>query len=58
MVIKDKKRSENHVVELTKKELEIQKEFLDEKIFVVKEIPWSADITNYKPTRVFPPLFN
>lgn len=55
--IKDKKGTENLVPnhlsrlannEATDKEKEIEEEFLDEKLFAMRERPWFADMTNFK----------
>lgn len=42
---------------MTLKEPEIQDEFLDKKLFTVKDRPWFADITNYKASGVIPREF-
>lgn len=59
MKIKDKKGSENVVAdhlfrlnnsEVTIKEVEIQEEFPNEKLLVVQERLWFADMANFKAT--------
>jgi len=59
LVIKDKKRSENlvvdHISRLTKaeimcKEKEIMETFPNEKLLAIKERPWFADMANFKAT--------
>ena len=66
-MIKDKKGSENFVVnylsrlvntKVTNTQSELQEEFPNEKLMMVKERPWFADITNFKATRVIPEDFN
>ena len=61
--VKDKKRSENVVAdhlsrllndEVTTKEKEILEEFLNEKLLVVQERPWFADMANFKAAGVIP----
>nr|KYP32913.1 Retrovirus-related Pol polyprotein from transposon 17.6 [Cajanus cajan] len=64
--IKDKSGKENLVAdhlsrlvndEVTMKEREIMEEFLDEKLLMVQERPWFADLANFKVTRVIPEDF-
>jgi len=61
--IKDKKGSENHVAdhlsrlaneEVIVREAEVIDEFLDEKLLVVQERPWFADMANFKAARIIP----
>jgi len=61
--IKDKKGSENHVADhlsrlaneaITAKEAEVLDEFPDEKLLVVHERPWFADMTNFKAAHIVP----
>uniref|UniRef100_A0A151UHL8 Retrovirus-related Pol polyprotein from transposon 17.6 n=1 Tax=Cajanus cajan TaxID=3821 RepID=A0A151UHL8_CAJCA len=65
--IKDKKGCENHVAdhlsrlvneEVTSQKEEILEEFPDEKLFVVRERPWFADMANYKAAGVVPEEYN
>jgi len=61
--IKDKKGSENHVAdhlsrltneEVTTRESEVLDEFPDEKLLVVQERPWFADMANFKAAGIIP----
>jgi len=61
--IKDKKGSENHVVDhlsrlaneaITAKEAEVLDEFPDEKLLVVHERLWFADMANFKAAHIVP----
>jgi len=61
--IKDKKGSENHVAdhlsrlaneEVTARESEVIDEFPNEKLLVVQERPWFADMANFKTIRIIP----
>jgi len=65
--IKDKKRTENSVAdhlprlinnEVTKIKQEVLEEFLDEKLLMVQERLWFADMRNYKATVFIPEDFN
>ncbi|GAU34191.1 hypothetical protein TSUD_162920 [Trifolium subterraneum] len=65
--IKDKKGTENLVAdhlsrlvnnEVTKHEHEVIEEFPDEKLFMVQERPWFADMANYKVSGLIPDDFN
>lgn len=61
--IKDKKGSENVVADhlsrlenaaVTVQENEVREEFRDEKLFMVKERPWFADMANFKAANTIP----
>jgi len=61
--IKDKKGSKNHVAdhlsklaneEVTARESEVIDEFLDEKLLMVQERPWFADMANFKAAGIIP----
>jgi len=61
--IKDKKGSENHVAnhlsrlaneEITARKSEVLDEFPDEKLLVVQERPWFADMANFKVAGIIP----
>ena len=61
--IKDKKGSENYVAyhlsrlaneEVTDRESEVVDEFPDEKLLVVQESPWFADMENFKAAGIIP----
>jgi len=61
--IKDKKGSENHVAdhlsrlaneEVTARESEVLDEFPGEKLLVVQERPWFADMANFKAVGIIP----
>jgi len=61
--IKDKKGSKNHIVdhlsrlaneEVTARESEVIDEFPDEKLLVVQESPWFADMENFKAAGIIP----
>ena len=61
--IKDKKGSENYVAdhlsrldneEVTARESEVIDEFPDEKLLVVHERPWFADMANFKVAGIIP----
>jgi hypothetical protein len=65
--IKDKKGSKNLVAdhlsrlvnnEVTQQEKEVLEEFPDEKLLMVQERPWFADMANYKATGLIPEDFN
>ncbi|WJX19736.1 hypothetical protein P8452_09381 [Trifolium repens] len=65
--IKDKKGTENLVAdhlsrlvntEVTKHEREVLEEFPDEKLLMVQERPWFADMANYKASGLIPDDFN
>ncbi|PNX87936.1 hypothetical protein L195_g044036 [Trifolium pratense] len=65
--IKDKKGTENLVAdhlsrlvnsEVTKHEREVLEEFPDEKLLVMQERPWFADMANYKASGLIPDDFN
>jgi len=65
--IKDKKGSENHVAnhlsrldneEVTAREFEVIDEFPDEKLLVVQERPWFADMANFKAAGIIPETMN
>ena len=67
LVIKDKKRSENVVVDhlsrlvnedVTSKEAEIRDKFPDESLFSIVGRPWFADMANFKVARVIPKDLN
>ena len=67
LVIKDKKGGENFVadhlsrlvnIEVTNTQSEVQEEFADEKLMMVQERPWFADMANFKAARVIPEDFN
>ena len=67
LVIKDKKGSENFVAdhlsrlvntEVTNTQSEVQEEFPDEKLMMVQERPWFADMANFKAAGVIPEDFN
>jgi len=61
--IRDKKGSENHVAdhlsrlaneEVTTRENEVVDEFPDEKLLVIQERPWFADMVNFKAVGIIP----
>jgi len=61
--IKDKKGSENHMADhlsrlaneaITAKETEVVDEFPNEKLLVVQERPWFADMANFKAVNIVP----
>ena len=61
--IKDKKGCENHVAdhllrltidEVTTQGLDIQEEFPDEKLLLITERPWFAEMANFKAAGVIP----
>ena len=63
MEIKDKKGSENHVADrlsrlaneaITAKEAKVVDELPDEKLLVVHERPWFADMANFKAAHIVP----
>ncbi|GAU37514.1 hypothetical protein TSUD_21190 [Trifolium subterraneum] len=65
--IKDKKGTENLVAdhlsrlvnnEVTKHEHEVREEFPDEKLLMMQERPWFADMANYKASGLIPEDFN
>ncbi|XP_045830863.1 uncharacterized protein LOC123922161 [Trifolium pratense] len=65
--IKDKKGTENLVAdhlsrlvnnEVTKHEREVLEEFPDEKLLMVQERPWFADMANFKASGLIPDDFN
>ena len=65
--IKDKKGTENLVadhlsrLEGSSKEIQINDDFLDEQLLVIKNkepVPWFADFLNYLVARVLPPEFS
>jgi len=67
LVIKDKKGSENFVAdhlsrlvntEVTNTQTKVQEEFPDEKLMMVQERPWFADMANFKAAGVMPEDFN
>jgi hypothetical protein len=43
---------------VTKNEHEVLEEFPDEKLLMVQERPWFADMTNYKASGLIPDDFN
>jgi len=45
-------------IEVTKNEQEVREEFSDEKLLMVQERPWFADMANYKATGLIPEDFN
>ena len=66
LVIKDKKRSENfvadhlsrlHYIEGTSETEEIAEEFPDERLLLIQERPWFADMTNFKAVGIIPDGF-
>ncbi|XP_050876328.1 uncharacterized protein LOC127080035 [Lathyrus oleraceus] len=65
--IRDKKGTENLVADhlsrlinlkVTKQERGVLKEFIDEKLIMIQEIPWFVDLANYKVTGMIPEDFN
>ena len=63
LVIKDKKGCENYVAdhlsrlnntEVTSEEEEILKEFPDERLLLIQERPWFADLANFKAAGIIP----
>lgn len=63
MEIRDKKGVENVVADhlsilqnnsVTQKEKEVNAEFPDDQVFSVTQIPWFADIANFKATNEIP----
>ena len=65
--IKDRKGTENLIadhlsrLEGPSKEIQINDDFLDEKLLVIKDkkpVPWFADLVNYLVAKVLPPEFS
>lgn len=65
--IRDKKGTKNLVADhlsrlinpkVIKQEREVLTEFIDEKLIMTQEIPWFADLANYKVTGMIPEDFN